>query len=465
MCLSKTKFRGGYAFRRFKGNPGIQVVQHPIPAKGLFLFKKKDGKCLVKIGQEIEMGQGLAEGKVSRLYSSLKGRVSEIKFAKINCEEFYCFYIESDKRGSENYRINRAKDLSSSAIEECLEAAHLMKISRMKSFLAQADSVGSVILHHGEADVFCLKLESLISHIPKETLDRGAKIMESLFPNARLYLAVDKRKIRVLRLSGQDTSAYILKGLSAKYPQAMDAPLAASVLGVKLNDINTALDQGIFIITLQDMAAMVQAVETGQYPLNRMIALAGPAMDNPCHALVRIGTPLSDIIDIKEGVRYIENSLLSGNQIDPAHFSVSLQTECIIAVPEGPESEFLSFARPGLVKDSIVPVFMASFLPVSKQAETNIHGEHRACLNCGYCSDVCPAGILPQMLHRYIERGMITENLVHYRIYDCIECGLCSYVCPSKIDLAFILSKGKSLLKEEALAPEKILNQGAEKQK
>ena len=60
-------------------------------------------------------------------------------------------------------------------------------------------------------------------------------------------------------------------------------------------------------------------------------------------------------------------------------------------------------------------------------------------------------GILPYLLHRYVQRGTIDENLVRYGAFRCIDCNLCSYVCPSKIPLAQLIGEGKRALIEEGL--------------
>ncbi|MCK5570130.1 MAG: 4Fe-4S dicluster domain-containing protein, partial [Spirochaetes bacterium] len=89
---------------------------------------------------------------------------------------------------------------------------------------------------------------------------------------------------------------------------------------------------------------------------------------------------------------------------------------------------------------------VSSFLNFKKRADTNIHGEERACISCGFCEQVCPVGIIPHLLFHYTERDMVDEILVKYRIYKCIDCNLCTYVCPSKIQVAAYIKEGKEKL-------------------
>jgi Na+-translocating ferredoxin:NAD+ oxidoreductase RnfC subunit len=85
--------------------------------------------------------------------------------------------------------------------------------------------------------------------------------------------------------------------------------------------------------------------------------------------------------------------------------------------------------------------------------DTNLHGEHRPCIACTYCDGVCPAGILPHLLHRYVQREVIDETLLRLGIFDCIDCNLCTYVCTSKIPLAALMREGKEKLVAEGLDP------------
>ena len=56
------------------------------------------------------------------------------------------------------------------------------------------------------------------------------------------------------------------------------------------------------------------------------------------------------------------------------------------------------------------------------------------CIRCGDCASICPAGLLPQQLHR----AALAQDVVALEalgLVDCIECGCCDYVCPSQIPL------------------------------
>ena len=56
------------------------------------------------------------------------------------------------------------------------------------------------------------------------------------------------------------------------------------------------------------------------------------------------------------------------------------------------------------------------------------------CIRCGDCASACPAGLLPQQLHRFALADD-DDNLTRFGLDACIECGCCDYVCPSAIPL------------------------------
>ena len=64
------------------------------------------------------------------------------------------------------------------------------------------------------------------------------------------------------------------------------------------------------------------------------------------------------------------------------------------------------------------------------------------CINCGRCAEVCPWGLRPADLFKWLERGEAAEARSQ-GLEACTECGCCAFVCPARIPLVQGLREGK----------------------
>ncbi|MDD5458024.1 MAG: 4Fe-4S dicluster domain-containing protein [Phycisphaerae bacterium] len=184
----------------------------------------------------------------------------------------------------------------------------------------------------------------------------------------------------------------------------------------------------------------------------RTISVGGPAVNSPVHIEVPTGYPIQKIIDIfasQSPARIINGGIFTGETITADLLGLDSECRGLTILPEHKEREFLGFMRPGWDRHS----YRASFLS-SARAEfverltTAVRGEERPCVSCGYCEEICPAGIMPYLLHKYLYGDLIDE-VDKARLDLCIECGLCSYVCPSKIELRNEFITAKQLIAKE----------------
>lgn len=195
----------------------------------------------------------------------------------------------------------------------------------------------------------------------------------------------------------------------------------------------------------QDVLLLAMLFKTGKYPVDRTVVLGGSLAREKKHLQTRMGVPLNHITkgraDDTGAARHIVGGIFNGYTGSKDSYMGFYETSLAL-IPEGDEKEFFGFARPGFNKPSRSRTFL-SFLNKSSMAmDCNYHGEVRACINCGFCAEVCPVDILPQFTYKSILADEIEEALNH-GLLDCVECGLCTYVCPSKIELRNILKETK----------------------
>jgi Na+-transporting NADH:ubiquinone oxidoreductase subunit A len=266
----------------------------------------------------------------------------------------------------------------------------------------------------------------------------GIKILKKLTGN-RIYIFAAPDSSMVLN----GLNEYITHVVYGKYPA--DDPGVFLYYTRKSSSDNRA-----WYISGQDVMLLAHLLKHGKYPITRTVVLAGQSVDHRKHIQTRLGAPVTHIakgLHSKNDLRYIAGGIFSGyTQTEQSY--LGLYETSLTLIPEGGEQEFFGFLRPGFSKSSYSRTFLSFFNNSELKMDCNLHGEERACINCGYCTKVCPVDILPQFTFKSILADEVEESLAH-GLLDCVGCGLCTYVCPSKIELraAFIEAK-KAYYKE-----------------
>lgn len=229
-------------------------------------------------------------------------------------------------------------------------------------------------------------------------------------------------------------------------------PYPAGEPGVLLYHIKRSpKDNRAWTISGQNLLLLADLLKNGRYPVERTIVVAGISAPVPQHISTRIGIPLEQIAGISKsaatGKRYITGGVFNGYRSDADAYLGFLETSLII-LPEGDLPEMFGFARPGLRKPSHSRAFLSALSNAKQPMDCGMHGELRACVNCGYCADVCAVDILPQFTLKSVLAGEVEEALAH-GLLDCVACGLCTYVCPCKIDIQAQLKAAKEAYYKE----------------
>jgi Na+-transporting NADH:ubiquinone oxidoreductase subunit A len=187
----------------------------------------------------------------------------------------------------------------------------------------------------------------------------------------------------------------------------------------------------------QDLLMIAAFLREGRFPTERTVVLAGSGVADPVHARIRWGAPLSQLTAGRLSCpepRLVVGGLFRGFRGEPDGH-MGYHESALTVIPEPGEREFLKFVRPGADLPSYSRTFLSRLRPHPRAVSTNVNGGRRACIACGFCAQVCPVDILPQMTLKSILAEEVEEVLAH-GLLDCVECGLCTYVCPSKIELA-----------------------------
>jgi electron transport complex protein RnfC len=201
------------------------------------------------------------------------------------------------------------------------------------------------------------------------------------------------------------------------YPSGGEKQLIQILTGKEVPHGQLAFDIGLYCQNVGTCAAIARALERDEPLISRVVTISGDNISEPGNWEVRLGTPISHLIELAGGYSHgISGHLVMGGPM----MGFSLSTDQ-------------------------VPIVKASNSIMVMREETipQAPGYHDECIRCGKCTEVCPAQLLPQQLYWHA-RAKAYERTQEFHLFDCIECGCCSAICPSQIPLVQYYRAAKS---------------------
>jgi Na+-transporting NADH:ubiquinone oxidoreductase subunit A len=277
---------------------------------------------------------------------------------------------------------------------------------------------------------------------------RGLEHLQSLLEYQPIYLILPGIETEFANLVGNHIRGYA-------WVKVVNIPLTYPYdhFGILARKLGLRHDKGpVWSVRAEGVLAVDRALTLTKPCMVRIISIGGLGVNSPSHIKVMPGYPLKKITDkyvFEPAARIIDGGILTGDILGKG--ALGLDTECrgITVLPELREREFLGFARPGWSRSCYAGCYLSSLRKKFRERfNTGVRGEGRPCISCNFCEDVCPAGITPHLIHKYLYRDLL-EEAEQARTDLCVECGLCSFVCPSKIDLRGQLIDAKKLIERE----------------
>jgi len=450
------KIEGGHRFNLKHGpKDHISLLDEP-DFVGLSIrgFLKLKPKILVKEGDLVFLGQALIEDKYDsriRFCSPASGSIHKIEYGPRRVLEAVIVKIDPAlEKDNEKNSLSDLKDLTASKIyEELIRFGIWPLIDHFpKKKWAPLPSISECLEERKIAAVHVNLLKTDVhSADPLKIIERspelflaGCAVLKILAPlRAYIKKGADKKLI----FSDHFSDIYQAE---AKYP--------AHDLGVQAYYQKSLLKNeciiGVDAEIVKDIGSLFLK---GKFRKERIYSLSGSAVREPKLFEGRVGIAVGDLVsealkDFSE-VRLIAGNLFTGSKVKLADFLAPKETG-IIAMEEDTKRIPLSFFRLGFDRLSIHKTWGSRFLSddSSHEATTNNNGEERACIQCGYCIDICPVKLLPNLLMKAAKDKDI-EKMEKLFINDCVDCGLCTFTCPAKIELGREIALGKQLLEKE----------------
>jgi electron transport complex protein RnfC len=245
----------------------------------------------------------------------------------------------------------------------------------------------------------------------------GIRILMIALDVDKAVIGIENNKpdaIRRISSTIKNEKGIRLESLKVQYPQGGEKQLIKALINREVPSGKLPIDVGTVVHNVGTTYAVYEAVMKNKPLIERIVTVTGKSVKNPGNFLVRIGTPVGQLIEASGGLpenagKVISGGPMMGKALNDLEIPVTKGTSSILILDD-----------------------MESHRKQSK-----------VCIRCSKCVQVCPMGLEPFYLQNMAMRGNF-EEVEANRVLDCIECGSCSYICPSNRELLDYIRLGKS---------------------
>lgn len=436
----KTFSMGGVHPEENKITAEVATVVAPLPQQAIFPLSQHIGapaKPVVNRGDKVKVGTLIAEanGFVSApIYSSVSGTVLKVDTA-IDATGYRkpAIYInvegdeweESIDRSETLETLDKHPELTPEEIVNRIKVAGVtgMGGAGFPTFIklcppptAKAECV---ILNGVECEPYITSdYRLMMEHADEilvglDLLMKGAKV-------ERGYIGIEDNKPEAIKLFEQKTAndpRIEIVALAKKYPQGGEKQLVDAVINRQV-PVPPAIpvNVGAIVQNVGTAYAVYQAVMKNKPLFERYTTVTGKQLKNPGNFLVRMGTPMRELIDLCGGMPAGDNKVLAGG---PMMGKSVVSTD--VTVCKGTNS-------------------------ITILTDADAHRKAaQPCIRCGKCVSACPMGLEPYLLAT-LSSFKEWERLEAEQVTSCISCGSCQFTCPSHRPILDNILQGKGVV-------------------
>ncbi len=413
---------------------GSGIRELPVPEQlsiPIFQHIGAPPRIIVERGQEVLVGQAIAssEGFISaNVHSSVSGKVFKIE----NVTDISGYKrtavvvnVEGDRWEDSIDRSTVLKKRFELDPQEIIKTIHKMGIvglggatfpTHVKLSLPRGKKAEYLLVNGSECEPYLTSDHVLMLEKADEILT-GIGIMKKALRVKKAIIGIENNKpdaIAHLREHALEYKGIEVRELKVKYPQGGEKQLIKALINREVPSGGLPIDVGAVVFNVSTIFAVYEAVQKNKPLIERVVTITGKDLASPGNFMVRIGTPVSALIEAAGGVPEGTGKVISG----------------------GP---MMGKALNSLDVPIIKGTSGVTLLPGSESRRKEIQN----CIRCTKCVTVCPMGLEPYLLMSMGEKEMF-EHMEDEKAMDCIECGSCSYVCPSNRPLLDYIRLGKA---------------------
>ncbi|HBA12959.1 MAG: electron transport complex subunit RsxC [Bacteroidaceae bacterium] len=421
--MLKTFKIGGVHPEPNKISAGKKIVTAALPKQAVFPLSQHIGAPAVPCvqrGDTVLVGTRIADpvGFVSAaIHSSVSGKVAKIDTV-VDTSGFrkpaIFIDVEGDKWESD---IDRSDTLilqctiSQQEIFDRIKNAGIVGLggacfpTHVKLMPPKDCKIDTLIINAAECEPFLTADHRLMLEYPDQIIV-GIRIMLKALGIEYAVIGIEENKpdaIALMRAKTSMVSGMEVVPLKMKYPQGGEKQLIEAVTGRRVPPPPALpVSVGCVVQNIGTVFAVYEAVQKRKPLIERIVTVTGKSVQNPSNLKVRLGTPISQLIEAAGGLPEDTSKIVSGGPM---------------------------MGRPLLGTD--VPVVKGTSGILMIPESDAVRHKERTCIRCGKCITACPMGLEPYLLAVASEMED-WERAEENWIMSCIECGCCQSTCPSR---------------------------------
>ncbi len=412
-----------------------QVIERLDPPKSVAIPLSQHlgvpAEPVVSRGDGVKTGQLIAKGEAfisANIHSSVSGKVKKID-AVIDASGYRKKAILIDVEGDEwaegidrDESLQKDINLESKEILQKVQAAGIVGLggatfpSHVKLNVPKGKTADYLIINGVECEP-CLTADHRLMLDKGEEIMVGIQLQMKALGVKKAIIGIENNKpdaINHLTKLAKDYEGITVQALEVKYPQGAEKQLIKALVNREVPSGKLPIEVGCVVHNVGTALAVYEAVQKNKPLIERVVTVMGRSVKKPSNFMVRIGTPVSDLIEAAGGLpedtgKVINGGPMMGKALNDLNVPVTKGT-----------SGILIFAT----------------------YETHRPPEQH-CIRCARCLTICPMGLEPYLLAPLAEKQRL-EECEDERIMDCMECGSCLYICPSGKPLLDHIRVGKT---------------------
>ncbi len=374
-------------------------------------------KVNVNKGDHVKIGQviGVAGGFVSApIHASVSGTVVDIQNSMLaNGTMTPAVVIDNDYADEwvELTPTDHAESLSIGDLQMIIRDAGIVGLggatfpTAVKVTPPNGKVISTLVINGAECEPYLTADHRLMLEKSADIID-GIRLMMLALDVKEAIIGIENNKqdaIDMLSVAAQQIEGIRIQGLPVCYPQGGEKQLIYALTKKQVPNGGLPIDVGVVVCNVGTVYAIDRAIREGR-PLIDRVTTVGGLVNNPGNFLVRIGTPISYLIQAAGGFtagvkQFIYGGPMMGQSIARTDIPVTKGCSGIVA----------------LGNEAMEP-------------------KESPCIRCGRCIDACPMKLIPTKIDANVRLDQFDEA-EKLGAMNCLECGACTYTCPAKRSL------------------------------